>query len=52
MARSKELEKTQAENGLLNEELSRLNEEGRSLKLQWDEARVAAANAISEYQSS
>ena len=49
VAQSKELEKSQDEIGLLKGELARLYEESRSLRLQLEEAKVMAANAISEY---
>ena len=47
-----QLEKAQAEIGLLKEELATLHEEGKSLRLQLDEVKAATVNAISEYQSS
>ena len=51
VARSEELEKAKAEIGLLKGELTRLHEESRLLKLQLEEAKAAAANVVSEYQS-
>ena len=52
MARSVELEKAQAEIRLLKGELARLHKEGRSLRLQLEEAKATTANEVSEYQSS
>ena len=52
MARTEGLEKAQAEVELLKGELAILHAENRSLKVQLEEAKVAAANAISEHQSS
>ena len=52
VAKFKELEKAQAEIGLLKGQLARLHEEGRLLRLQLDEAKAEAANAVFEYQSS
>ena len=51
MARIEGLEKAQAEIRLLKGELARLYEESRSLKLQLEEGKTAAANVIAEYQS-
>ena len=52
VARSEELEKARAKIGMFKRELARLLEEGRSLRLKLDEVKAAAANAVSEYQSS
>ena len=52
VARTEGLERAQAEIGLLKEELARLHAENWSLKDQVEEAKVAATNVVSEYQSS
>ena len=49
VARTEGLERAQAEIGLLKEELARLHAENWSLK---EEAKAAATNVVSEYQSS
>ena len=49
VARTKGLGRAQAEIGLLKGDLSRLHAENRSLKLQLEKAKAAAANVVSEY---
>ena len=49
MAKSEELEKTQAKIGLLKGELAKLHKESKSLRLQLEEAKIVAANADFEY---
>ena len=49
VAKSEELEKAWAEIGLLKGELTKLHKEGRSLRLQLDEAKAVVTNAASEY---
>ena len=49
VAKTKGLEKAQAEIGLLKGELTKLHVENRSLKLQLEEAKIASANMDSEY---
>ena len=52
VAMNERLESTQAKVWLLKGELVRLHTNNRSLKDQLGEAKVVAANAVSEYQSS
>ena len=52
VAKIEGLEKAQVEIGLLKGELARLHMESKSFKLQLEEAKTAATNTISEYQSS
>ena len=52
VAKSEELKKAQVEIGLLKGEVARHHKEGRSLRLQLEQAKVVAANAVSKYQSS
>ena len=52
VARTERLERAQAEIGLLKGELARLYMKNRSMEVQLEEAKVAAANTVYEYQSS
>ena len=52
VAKTERLERAQAEVGLLKGELARLHSDNKSLKDQLEEAKVAAANIVSKYQSS
>ena len=52
VARNERFKKAQAKVELLKGELARLHADNRSLKNQLGEAKVAAANEVSEYQSS